>query len=339
MVLRRNYKYAWSLLPAVLVITGNLLGGMWAGLNMAFSLGVLALLEWFVPEDKSNQSDRDDWFPDSLLYAHVIMQVGCLISLGYFVVSYQPDWGLLLLASLSTGINTGGSGIVVAHELVHRKEAHMRFMGKFLLFTAGNFYFFIDHVKGHHRWVGTAHDPATSRKGESVYAFAIRSATGQARSSWHLEVQRLRHKGLNPYGIRNYLVAAVLAGFIAMALVISFAGLKVGLALFIQGFMACFLLEYTNYIEHYGLMRKGTERVTEQHSWQTDKVISRFFLIDLSRHADHHYHASRPYHTLESLKGSPVLPGGYVSMIYFALVPPLFFRKVHPVLDRITETS
>jgi alkane 1-monooxygenase len=97
----------------------------------------------------------------------------------------------------------------------------------------------------------------------------------------------------------------------------------------LQVFFANFLLEYTNYIEHYGLTRKPEERVTELHSWQTDKVISRYFLIDLSRHADHHYYASKPYHTLNSYESSPVLPLGYVSMIFCALVPPVFQKLMH----------
>ncbi|MFM7901012.1 MAG: fatty acid desaturase, partial [Bacteroidota bacterium] len=103
----------------------------------------------------------------------------------------------------------------------------------------------------------------------------------------------------------------------------------------LQVFFANFLLEYTNYIEHYGLTRKPNERVTEHHSWQTDKVLSRFFLIDLSRHADHHYYASKPYHTLITYEKGPSLPFGYVSMIYVALIPPLFFKVIHASLSKL----
>ncbi|HEX5003417.1 MAG TPA: alkane 1-monooxygenase [Bacteroidia bacterium] len=332
---RRNYKYILSLIPGLLVVTGNLLGGAWVAANTIFSLGVLGLVEWVAPEDKNNDSKRNDWFPDLLLYCHVGLQLIALGSLIYFAsLSGSKPW-LILLASLSTGINTGGSGIVVAHELIHRKEGRFRFLGKLLLFTAGNFYFCIDHLKGHHRWVGTINDPATSRQGESLYRFAIRSATGQAKSSWKLETERLIKKGSRyPSGFGNYVTAAISLELVALLAVQLLYGWIVLLALIIQGVVACFLLEYTNYIEHYGLKRTGDERVSAVHSWQTDKVISRFFLIDLSRHADHHYQASKPYHTLMTHKESPVLPGGYVSMIFLALVPPLFFKIVNPVLDK-----
>ena len=103
--------------------------------------------------------------------------------------------------------------------------------------------------------------------------------------------------------------------------------------------IANFLLEYTNYIEHYGLTRTEDERVKEDLSWQTDKVISRFFLIDLSRHSDHHYFASKPYHTLQTYENSPKLPGGYASAIYLALIPPLWFKVVNKCLDDYKNVS
>jgi alkane 1-monooxygenase len=77
------------------------------------------------------------------------------------------------------------------------------------------------------------------------------------------------------------------------------------------------------------LGRLDNERVNEKHSWQSDKLISRFLLIDLSRHSDHHFHASKPFNQLLSYPESPVLPGGYASMILPALIPPLWFKLVN----------
>lgn len=109
-----------------------------------------------------------------------------------------------------------------------------------------------------------------------------------------------------------------------------FLGFYVALAVGLQAFLANILLEYTNYIEHYGLSRKANERVNETHSWQSDRVVSRYFLIDLSRHADHHFHAAKPFNALISYKKSPVLPGGYSSMFLPALIPALWFKLVNP---------
>jgi alkane 1-monooxygenase len=105
-------------------------------------------------------------------------------------------------------------------------------------------------------------------------------------------------------------------------------------AWFAQCIVANFLLEYVNYIEHYGLERNEKERVSAIHSWQSDQFVSRFVLVDLSRHADHHYLASKPFHTLESYSQSPVLPAGYPTLILPALIPPLWRKLIHPILDK-----
>ena len=97
----------------------------------------------------------------------------------------------------------------------------------------------------------------------------------------------------------------------------------------LAGIVGFLFLESVNYIEHYGLSRMDNERVNEKHSWQSDKLISRFLLIDLSRHSDHHFHAAKPFNQLLSYPESPVLPGGYASMMLPAMIPPLWFKLVN----------
>ncbi|MFM2190570.1 MAG: hypothetical protein RL491_956 [Bacteroidota bacterium] len=333
--MKRNYKYVWSLLPAVLVLMGNMLGGWWVASNAVFVFMFLTLLEVFLPEDHSNEKDSDTWFPDALLFVHAAFQTLCIASFIWTLHVNEFSLTQYFLLALSVGANSGASAIVVAHELIHRKSRWYRLVGSYLLFTAGNIYFYVDHLKVHHKHVGTDIDPATARKGESVYGFFKRSLVGQIASSWQVEKQRLNASGRSQYSIGNYLVASLILISVLLVAIHLWLG-WLGVAMFmLQVFIANFLLEYTNYIEHYGLTRKPHERVTEIHSWQTDKVLSRFFLIDLSRHADHHFYASKPYHTLISYEKGPVLPFGYVSMIYLALVPPLFFKVMHSSLDRI----
>jgi alkane 1-monooxygenase len=202
-------------------------------------------------------------------------------------------------------------------------------MGKFLLFTAGNIYFYVEHLRVHHKYVGTQSDPATARYNESLYSFYLRTSFQQVRGAWFVEAARLRKENRPALHYTNYIVASVFL----LACLLCFLWYEIGLvavaAFAGQCIVANFLLEYTNYIEHYGLSRQENERVTEVHSWQSDKAISRFFLIDLSRHSDHHYYASKPYHKLVSYARSPVLPGGYASAIYLALLPPLWFKVMN----------
>jgi alkane 1-monooxygenase len=329
----RNYKYSWSLLPGILVICGNLLGGWWIATNVVFVFLVLTCLEFFLPVDQSNEHDTEDWFPDILLFVHALVQTACILSMFWTLHHNQYSIVQLLLLALSVGSHSGSSAIVIAHELIHRKKSSFRALGSYLLFTAGNIYFYVDHLKVHHKYVGTDADPATAKKGEHVYGFFMRSMLGQIYSSWKVESLRLKSVGKSIFSFSNYLVASVFS-LLLLAIVLYFTLGWIAIGVFmLQVFFANFLLEYTNYIEHYGITRQPGERVTEHHSWQTDKVLSRYFLIDLSRHADHHYYASKPYHTLKSYEESPILPHGYVSMVFFALIPPLFFKVMHPLMS------
>ncbi len=53
------------------------------------------------------------------------------------------------------------------------------------------------------------------------------------------------------------------------------------------------MLETVNYIEHYGLLRKindngNYERAQRQHSWNSNHILGRTMLFEISRHSDHH---------------------------------------------------
>ena len=325
----RNLQYLWSLTPGVAVITGNLLGGWWGASNFIYSLGVLALAELLVSANHSNKNSEVSIFPTAILYLHILLQVLALGSF-FFAISHRYFHGWqYALVTISVGVHSGSSAIVVAHELIHRKNSIHQLGGKFLLFTAGNIYFFVEHLRVHHKWVGTEKDPATARYGESVYGFFFRTTIGQIADAMKMEKERLKNENKFSFGFSNYVISSMMLLVVLTTLIYLFTGWQCALLFIAQCIIANFLLEYTNYIEHYGLARAENERVNETHSWQSDKPTSRFFLIDLSRHSDHHCYASKPYHTLDSYERSPVLPGGYVTAIYLALIPPLWFKVIH----------
>ena len=325
----RNYKYFFNLIPALLVVYGNLMGSWYTIGNFIFSFIVLAIAELLLPEDRTNDDVVDDQLPDILLFLCVMAQLLSVSSLVYGIASGNINGFWIFTAALSTGASSGTIAIVVAHELIHRKEKFWNFAGRFLLFSVFNPYFYIHHLRIHHKHVGTASDPVTARYGETYYSYVVRSIFGQLKQSFEYEKQRCVKTGSSPAGYHNYMVLCLAGYILVLSLTGFFFGSQVAAALVLQAIFANLLLEYTNYIEHYGLKRLGNERVNETHSWQSDKVISRFFLIDLSRHADHHFHASKPFNQLLSHSKSPVLPGGYASMILPALIPPLWFRLVN----------
>jgi alkane 1-monooxygenase len=107
--------------------------------------------------------------------------------------------------------------------------------------------------------------------------------------------------------------------------------------------MGILLLETVNYIEHYGLRRKMTngtfERTLPIHSWNSNHAIGRLVLLELSRHSDHHYIASRKYQILRHHENSPQMPTGYPGMMLLSLIPPLWFWVMHRKIRHYKNTT
>lgn len=332
----RNLLYLFSLTPVLMVVFGNLSGGFLVHTNIIYSLLVLGISEWVSKPLPSNaHSPKEDTLPLFVLWLHIPAQLLSLFTFFYGIHQGIIEHIWLVGAAFSMGIYSGSGAIVVAHELIHRKEPVHQWMGKFLLFTAGNFYFYVEHLRVHHKWVGTNRDSATALKGQSLYHFFVSSSLGQIKGAWKLENERLRKAAKHPFSLNHYVIRQVFLHILLDTAIVWLIGWLALGAFVLHCVVANFLLEYVNYIEHYGLSRNDNERVTEKHSWQSDLFVSRFVLIDLSRHADHHYYASKPYHTLDSYAQSPVLPSGYAGLFFIAAIPPLWFK----VMDsRLPET-
>lgn len=191
----------------------------------------------------------------------------------------------------------------------------------------------------HHRYVGTELDHSSARKGESFYHFLWRTVKGQMQWAWQAEKERLRRLGFTPFSLRNYIYQEGLIFAVSLLAFSIVGGLAGFLAFSLQALVANFLLEYVNYIEHYGLARKVEEPIRPWHSWESNKYFSRFFLVDLSRHSDHHLHGAKPYHTLLSIEKAPRLPTGYAGMLYLALLPWLWRKVMDPRIPSDALTS
>jgi len=332
-IMRRNLSYLLSLCPAIVTIWGNFHGGWWTLGNLLFSFGLLGIAEIILPSNTKNEHTKSgDAFPEFVVYLHVIAHTLVWMSLFYGIYHGILRDKFIFFAALSSGAEAGSGGIIVAHELVHKASSIKQFFGKYLLATSGNIYFFVHHLRIHHRYVGTHKDAATARENETLYHFVMRTMRGQTKEAWESESVRLRKINLPTFHFKNIILQNVLLQLVFFGICgffFSWTGIAVWLIYIAMGNI---LLEYVNYIEHYGLVRDENVRVNETHSWNSDKVVSRFFLVELSRHSDHHHFASKPYHTLESNANSPMLPGGYASMVLPALIPPLWRAIVHPKL-------
>jgi alkane 1-monooxygenase len=235
-----------------------------------------------------------------------------------------------LTAFFMVGINSGYSGIVVGHELVHRKSKGFQLLGRLLLCTVMYEHFYTEHVRGHHARVGTPEDPATARFGETFHAFYRRTVPAQFRSAWRLERERLGTEGApwwDPRWLRSRVLQGLLAEWGVAFAILAVAGPGAFVLYLGQALVAIRLLEAVNYFEHWGLVRRG-RKPAPVDSWDTDSWFTLYTLVGLSRHADHHAFATRPYQQLRYWEESPKLPTGYFGMVDMVLFRNRRFREL-----------
>jgi alkane 1-monooxygenase len=289
-----------------------------------------------VGEEVENQI-RNDKFYDWILYAVVLLQYG---SLYVFLSNIAERSGFDLMGQIiSMGVLCGTFGINVGHELGHRKSGFDQFLAKVLLLTSLYTHFFIEHNKGHHAHVATDQDPSSAILGQSIYSFWPQTVFGTYAKAWKINLDELKKKGLGFLNPQNEMLFFTLAQVIFMVLIGYFFGIYTLLYFLVSAIIGALLLETVNYIEHYGLLRKRNpngnyERVLPKHSWNSNHLLGRLMLFELSRHSDHHYLASRKYQVLRHHDDAPQMPTGYPGMIVLALFPPIWFRVMNRQLKK-----
>jgi alkane 1-monooxygenase len=266
---------------------------------------------------------------DAIVYALAALQ---LLNVALLARLFAQQGFLSLDFFLGVVVVGASSGyqIITAHELIHRKKPWEQWLGRALLCTVLYEHFYTEHLRGHHVRVGTPDDPATARFGESFQRFYLRTVPAQFRSAWRLEKKRLGDENMSNLDrrmLRHRVVHGLLVGW-GLAIAVAAVGGAVAIVFFVlQALFASRLLEVVNYFEHWGLERQST-RVRPSDSWDTHSGFTYYALIGLSRHADHHAWAARPYQQLRVWDEAPMLPRGYVGMIPLAVLANRKFQRL-----------
>ncbi|MEZ4856856.1 MAG: alkane 1-monooxygenase [Gelidibacter sp.] len=332
----KDLKYLAAFTIPLMAFIGLYFKGAFTFLTPIYSFVLIPILELIFPIDNSNISEENsnhkskqklfDW----LLYFNLPL-VYTLVILALLLISSTPlktyeFIGLIL----SVGIVLGVNGINVAHELGHRQTTNERFIGKALLLPALYMHFYIEHNFGHHLHAATKEDPATARYNQNVYEFWITSILRQYVNAWIIQKKLLKNYHQHFFSFKNDMLWFAILQITYLGAVFIFFGMIGFLFALFAGIIGFILLETVNYIEHYGLLRSKTdsgryERVKAVHSWNSNHVIGRIILYELTRHSDHHYKTSKKYQILDCHDESPQMPYGYPTSMVLALLPPVWF--------------
>ena len=227
------------------------------------------------------------------------------------------------------GLFIGIMGTVPGHELAHRKKNKFdMFMGNWLLALSWDCAFAIEHVHGHHKNVGLTSDPATAKRGENIYKFIFKATIKEQMDAWKIELNHSKKRGQSIWSIKNKMMLGYLRSILITAISFLIGGLKGMLIYLLCAFIAKALLEVINFSEHYGLVRVQGEPVLPHHSWNSNSTLSSIYLYNVTRHSSHHEKANLKYWELYSYKDAPMMPQGYLTMLYMALFLPFFFHRM-----------
>jgi alkane 1-monooxygenase len=327
-----------ALLPFGLLALGVQFGGVWA-LALLLYMGVLTtLLDQMTPLVAPDAPEGAE-FPaaDALL---IVLALAHLLAFPLVVWAIAGPSGLAgwerAVLAIGAGQWFGQVSNPCAHELIHRGNRLLYWLGVTVYATMLFGHHASAHRLVHHRHAASLEDPNTARGGETFYQFWPRAWAGSFRLGRLAETARRRGKGgLHPYVIYGAIsVASLMMGY-ALA---GIGGAVVWLVLAVFGHSQLLLADY---VQHYGLLRAtrpdgGQEPVSDRHSWNAPHWFSSALMLNAPRHSDHHAHPSRPYPALRLPERSqaPYLPYPLPVCCVLALVPPHWKRVMHRRLER-----
>jgi len=312
------------------------------GLPLVISYGLMPLLDALIGEDENNPPEaivpqlENERYYRWLTWMAVPLHFVALIGCAWWATHQDLSWWALLMLAYMAGVNSG-LGLNTGHELGHKYTRIEQWLARLVLAVPAYGHFTVEHGRGHHRWVSTPLDHASSRMGETIYAFALRELPGGIRRAWQLEKERLAKEQRSVWSwhntmLQSYAITAVLQ----LGLILAWGWLLLPF-LAIHNVVAWWQLTSANYVEHYGLLREKLpngqyERPMPHHSWNANHLVTNLVTFHLQRHSDHHANPSRRYQSLRHFEKLPQLPSGYFGMFPLAYLPPLWFRVMDPRL-------
>lgn len=335
-----KFKYFGAFIIPLLGLISFSTTGILAYTGIIFLYVMVPVMEMIFTPDRYNLEEterelaREDFFYDLVLYLMVPLH---LYVIYYFLTTIDDPFlttSDIVARVLTMGTILGVIGINVGHELGHKtRSVWKQFFAHVFLTTAVQNHFVPYHNGGHHKDIGTPKDLTSAEKGDNFYFFALRSQIGGYFKTWQLENKRLSAMGKPPW--LNPMILYTLLPLLMFGVMLYFFGGYVLACYFAASVYGITILEAQNYFAHYGLRRKKLpngryEKVSARHSWNSDHLIGRVLLFELTRHSDHHHLGGKPYQVLDSKGESPMLPYGYPMMLLMSFFPFIF----RPVMSR-----
>ena len=340
-----DFKYLMAYSIPLTALIGFYLGGYWLFLTPVYIFVLIPITEFILTSfgvdelEKERSEKAIHWIFDTMLYLNIPIVFGLLFLFLNKIITYDYFSFEFLGSLLSLGLVVVSNGINVAHELCHRTKTSERFLGKFLLIPSLYMHFYLEHNFGHHQNVATNEDPVTAKYNEPIYSFWISAIRGELLSAIKIQKNRLSRKNISFFSVYNDMFWYAIIQLIYLLVILLIFSSKGLVFCLLVALFSILMFESVNYIEHYGLLRKKLssgryERVQQKHSWNSNHILGRIVLYELTRHSDHHRIAETEYQNLNSIDNSPQLPYGYPTSILISFIPVVWFKLMNPRVPR-----
>lgn len=277
-----------------------------------------------------------------ILYGYILLHATVLVTVMFRILQAEDPLPWLLYA-IPVSIS-GGLALGVGHELFHRSSFLQMFFARMAsipqFWTPDEF----EHLYMHHREeiTSTEQDPVFARKGQSAYSFMWHALTGVVREGWRVRTRILHEAGAR-YAVGFNALIRLFGPSVFLLITVAFlAGLLAAVFLLLQALLSISLFILTIYQQHYGLARRemgdgNLEPYTYMNVWSSDRVVSNRLHFNIPRHAHHHSDPHCRYYDLKLIEESPMLPMGYLPLLLVALIPPLWYRLMDPLIAEIYD--
>ncbi|MCF6274711.1 MAG: fatty acid desaturase, partial [Robiginitomaculum sp.] len=177
---------------------------------------ITAIIDKIFGEDNYNPPEEvvpammDDKYYKLHVYMHLPIYFIMFFAFVWFVGTQDLPWWEVVALIIGVGSGSGGM-LAYTHELGHKGNWMDRGAARIGNILMGYGHFNIEHNMGHHVWVSTPEDPASSRMGESIYRFMMRELPGTIKRGLGHEKKRLAAKGYGFWSIHNEVLQVYVA--------------------------------------------------------------------------------------------------------------------------------
>ncbi len=295
---------------------------------------LMLMADWLSPDFKPKPNPKhSSGYYDAILVVLSFLQLANIFLMLRYVS--QLHWEsiddiIINLANLVAvrflvGTSSGTSGIVVAHELIHRQQMICQILGRLLLCTVCYDHFVIAHKRGHHLNLIMPDDIATAKLGEHFKDYWQRVYAGYFRYAWRSEQERLALSPVRQGLLHNQVFQGLLVEFTLLMLTVAYYGWLAAFMFVYQALAAVRILETVNYFQHWGL---ENGQFGKTYGWVSHSWLSRYALIGLSHHIGHHEDETKHFHEIAYSEQGPKLPYGYFVMNLWVKLNNASYQKM-----------